>query len=436
MYLEKFLCYLLICSGFVGAALIPIKLGAFTLFPFRVFLLALWTLFVMRVLIQGKVTVLVGAVKSYLLFLGLWLVYAVTSLAWAASKADSARHIVFLSMGVSVIFFTTYYLRTPRDLERLYWIWGIVFFALICLGFWEHLTGQHLPVSRYSEEQLAFYAPYIVARVKNIPTGVFHNPNDYATFLALGFPFGLGLIRYGHKKWLRLIAVVAALVSFYLIVVTSSRANMLAILLEITFLVLFLTNLGQKVRLVLGSALAAGVILTLLPGPTQWVFQSITEELGSILVQAQMGVESVGIRLNLVRNGLDFVYRTAGFGVGAGNAEYWMENEARYYTAGILNPHNWWLEILINYGVFIFLGYVYMYIGLIRLLWRLWHRAQSRAGKMIAEALLLGLIGFAVASASSSSVMALHSHWLFFAFIFAYISRIREDCSARSRNPK
>jgi len=88
----------------------------------------------------------------------------------------------------------------------------------------------------------------------------------------------------------------------------------------------------------------------------------------------------------------------------------------------ILNPHNWWLEILINYGILIFFGYVAMYLRVLSQLWRAWHMSKSRSEKMITEALLIAIIGFPIASTSPSSIMAFHPQWLLFAFVFAFIS--------------
>ena len=421
-HLERFLCYATICSGFVGVAVFPIDLGILTIFPFRILLVSLWILFVTKALTRGKLKVPVARIKSYTLFLGLWMAYAVISLAWAISKEDAIRHMVFLFMGISVIFFAVYYLRTREDLQKLYWIWVGVSFFLVLLGLWEHLTGQHLPVSGYSEERLASLAPYVAAQVRRVPTGVFWNPNDYATFLALSFPFFSGYIRYSSKMWIRLAAIGAALATFYLILLTGSRANLLAVVLEVVFLVLFMTKLTQKVKVMLSGALALGVAFALSPGPIQAIVQKVSEQLISIPTEIKAGTASAAIRLNLVRNGFYFLYRTAGFGVGAGNAEYWMAKFSHYDTAGILNPHNWWLEILINYGLPVFFGYVAMYIGLLRRLWRHWRTSNDNAERMITEALLVGLVGFALASVSSSSIMAFHPQWLFFAFIFAFVS--------------
>jgi len=411
--IEWVFCYLVFITGFFGVALFPINLGPFTLFPFRLFLLALWILFVMRALLQRKVVLPIGKVMPYIVFLGFWVAYAVISLGWAASKVDAIRHLIFLFMGASTIFFAAFYFRNVRDLDRLYWIWFAVFCGMILLGFWEHLTGHHLPVSGFYGETRA--------RFMFRPTGVFHNANDYATFLALSIPFALGVIRYARRGRARLIGVGSALAGFYLIVVTGSRANILAVLLETAFLALFLTNLTQKTKVAVAATTCLAVALLLLPGPVHEFFSEVAGQLRSIPVQMELGTGSMAVRANLARNGLVFLYSTAGFGVGAGNAEYWMANFTRYDTAGILNPHNWWLEILINYGVLVFAGYLLFYLGLIRGLWRAWSRTPPTQG-MICETLLLSLVGFALATVSPSSIMAFTPQWLLLALAVAFLN--------------
>lgn len=416
--IEKLLCYLVFFTGFFGAAFFSLDLGPFTLFPFRIFLILLLILFLLRAYVHKEIKTPVAGVGRPLLFLAFWLAYATIGLPWTLSTGDALRHLGFLLMGVLVVFFAVYYFRTGRDLKTIYTMWLLVLCALVLLGFWEHLTGQHLPVS-------GFYGTTRVIH-KFWPTGVFKNPNDYATFLALSIPFALALARYASNGWLRLSALGLALAAFYLVVQTSSRANLLAVMLESAFLFLFLLGVKTKVKIVLFSV--AGVLLTMgfAPGFIENFGRAISEQLHTLIVQAELGVESVGVRLNLLRNGLDFVYQTAGIGVGAGNAEYWMANYALRPTARILNPHNWWLEILINYGVFVFFGYVAMFWGLLRRLWKLRRWTNNRTEKMVVEALLLGLVGFTAASISSSSIMALHPHWLFFAFVFACVHVMSE----------
>ena len=102
-----------------------------------------------------------------------------------------------------------------------------------------------------------------------------------------------------------------------------------------------------------------------------------------------------------------------------------MANFAHYNTAGILNPHNWWLEILINYGIFVFIGYVIFYMGIIKKLWKIYRKKQTIEEKMICETLLVSLVGFFFASISSSSIMAFKPQWLLFAFALSFLNYFR-----------
>lgn len=415
--IERFFCYLVFFTGFFGVALFPIDVGAFMLFPYRIFLLFLWFMFGLHLLIKGKIDFSQSQIKWYLVFLCFWIGYAALSLSWAISKEAAVRNIIFLFMGFSVILFSTYYFRRKKDLQILYNLWLAVFGILILIGFWEHLTGYHFPVSGYYNEMWT----YIMFR----PTGVFHNPNDYGTFLALSIPFGFGIVRYGREKYLCLFGLCGILGAFYLIVATGSRANIIAVLFELIFIFIFILNLKRKLKLVITVGFCVILLFMFLPNPVQEFFSQTTVELNSVLSQIKLMAGSMGIRMNLVRNGLLFLYSTVGFGVGAGNAEYYMDHFARYNTAGILNPHNWWLEILINYGILVFVGYVIFYIELISNLWKAYHKKQIREEKIICEALLVSLVGFFFASISSSSIMAFKPQWLLFAFALTYLNYFR-----------
>jgi teichuronic acid biosynthesis protein TuaE len=117
--------------------------------------------------------------------------------------------------------------------------------------------------------------------------------------------------------------------------------------------------------------------------------------------------------------------KSLGFGVGAGNAEYYMAHYAVYDTRGILNVHNWWVEILVDYGVFIFIGYIILYYKLFVSFFKLYFRLDNGFGRAACETVLLGLAGFLFASISSSSIITLRFHWLFFAFALALLNYFR-----------
>jgi len=215
--LQKGLLYLALIAGFIGSAFLAIPVGPIHIFPYRVLLPLLWLIFAMGILLQGRVDLSHIKVKRYLQFLALWLLYAGLSLAWALSKTDAIRDIIFLFMAVSVIFFVVYYFSNGKDLKRSYYLWLAVLGALLFVGFWEHLTGQHLSVSGFYGETRA--------RFMFIPTGVFRNPNDFATYLALSIPFVFALIRYRRSIFARGVGLVVLGASVYLIIVRSKPSS-------------------------------------------------------------------------------------------------------------------------------------------------------------------------------------------------------------------
>lgn len=411
---QKGLLYLTIVAGFIGSAFLAIPIGPIHIFPYRILLPLLWFIFATGVLLQGRINISHIKVKPYLQFLALWLVYAVLSLAWAASKADAIRDIIFLFMAVSVIFFVVYYFSNAKDIKRFYYLWLAVLGGLLLVGIWEHLTGQHLSVSGFYGETRA--------RFMFMPTAVFHNSNDFATYLALSIPFLFALIRYRRSILTRSVGLVGLFASLYLLLETSSRANYLAVVLEFAFLFTFLFKLKAKLRAtILGGLLILALVIAL-PGPMESITGTISEQMESITSPWSLTYGSTGVRINLIKNSLVFLGRTAGFGVGAGNAEYWMANFRVYDTRGILNPHNWWDEVLVDYGIFIFAGYILFYLGLIVGLYRIHRHLGNRTEKMICEALLAALVGFFLASISSSSIMAFKPQWFLFAFALAFLN--------------
>ncbi len=412
--IERFLFHLVFITGFLGSALLPIYLGEFTLFPFRVFLTALWFLFTLHTLVDNgefKVRIFSRTVRWSLIFLGLWLTYAFLSLGWAVSKIDVIRTWIFLFFGISLIVFTIHYTQNEKDFQLLYAFWLIMHLLLCVQGLYEHATGLHLPSSKLFEDPRVW--------LLQIPTSVFHNPNDFATFLSISAPFAISLYRYGRGLASKITGGIIVTSSFYLIVVTGSRANILAFLIGLFFILIFLTNISGKFKSVI-SIIFIGLLLSQILG--QEFFPKINEELGSLVITSNLDYGSVAVRKNLIKNSLVFLYNTLGFGVGSGNAEYWMEHFQVFATYGITNPHNWWVEILVNYGILVFIGYIIMYFSIMKDLWEIHRKTNARIIKMTSEALLVSCIIFSLAIVSSSSIMTFRPQWYLFALALAFLN--------------
>jgi len=396
--IEQTLCYIVIITGFFGAALLPIDIGPFKLFPYRIFFILLLPLFFIRILFREKLSLFNSGIKWYLIFLIFWLGYSFISLTWAISKTDAIKDIVFLFMGITLIFFICLYIRNKKDFMNIYYLSFVAFVCLICIGFWEVITGNHLSSSMFYS-----YPPL------TIPTGTFHNQNDYATFLALYIPFSIGLIYYSRKLVLKIISVLSIVASVYLIILTNCISGLLAVILEVlVFIVLYMIKKKKVYWLAILIPAVCAVFV--------WQYPLIYEYI--------LQMASVDERVNLIRNGFYFLYSTFGFGVGAGNIEYWMANFPKY-DVKVLNIHSWWAEILAEYGVFVFAGYLLFYLGIIYRIIRVYFSTTSYFEKLFCTTLILSLCGFFIACNGPSSFLNITAQWYIFGIALAFMKHIR-----------
>lgn len=412
--IEKSIFYLVFITAFFGAAFFTIDLGSFTLFPYRIFLLFLLIVFSLKTIFNGKIIFYQKYIVRYLFLLFFWLGYSIISLAWSISEGDAIKNILFLSMGILLIYFSTYYIKNKVELKRLFVLWMICFGILIVIGFWEHLTGNHFSTS-------AFYKKENILPIFK-STGVFYNTNDYATFLSLSIPFALAIFHHYKQILYKLVGISFILSASYLIIETRSRANIIAVLLEIIFIFLFLKDINKKLKTIVIISVLIPLMFVFFGSSISPLYERVVKEITSIRNETNLMAGSMGIRINLFKNGIHFLCLTGGLGVGAGNVDKYMENSYLYNTAGILNLHNWWLEILVNYGILIFFGYILFYIGIMFNLWKIFKKNLSKIEKVICEALLVALIGFSVASMSPSSILTFKPQWLLFAFALSFIN--------------
>ena len=411
----KILTIALYPAGILGMSLGAYDVGPFHIFPYRILIPLIWVLFIFLIF-RNRADLNLGStkVKIFGLFLLVWLVYALLSISWAIDKYSAIRHVIFLFLSFSVISFSVIFIRTVDDLYLVLILWTGVLGLTLLVGMIETLFGYHLPVSRFYQTQKAFYL--------YTPTGVFYNPNNFATFLSLSAPILLSFLLFSKKPLSRLGFLLSFFGLLYIVIATRSLAAYLAIFLVVTyFLVLAFTNRRNRREVIF---FIGGFVLLLLVFNHNIVeqFSSVISSFQSLSDQIVNPTRSVGIRVNLIRNGFDFLLSTWGFGVGAGNFEAWIQTRAQFPPGNMVNAHNWFLEVLANYGIFIFLGYLLFYFGLIykivSVLKKHWNDSKM---KVMGVAILGALIGFSFASIGPSSMIAFRPQWLMFALGLAYV---------------
>jgi teichuronic acid biosynthesis protein TuaE len=423
--LFEMLFWLSMITAFTGTAFLTFPLGPFHIFPFRVSILLLW-FFWLLICVKNRSFPRIK-VTYFFAFLFLWLLYAVLSIIWSADKISSVKHVIFLFLNVSVIFFIVYYLKQFNRLQKFLKLWVIVYVLILPIGFWEVFTGNHLSNSGLlnTDEGYDFY--------RFAPTTLFANQNDYATLIALTMPMFYTSIRHCNLFYWRIFYFLVCILSILMLMFTTSRANYLGVLLAFLFWYLFMLDRKEKVRVLLTTFSVVALIVILISEKNTEFLKMIWDDFSTI-ISAQNNDSGLDVRSNLIKNGIKFSINSFGFGVGAGNVEFYMENKPIYFVGNITNVHNWWIELLANYGIWIFTSYFIYYLALIILLFKAYYILENSKEKAVCESLICGLISFSISSFSSSSVMSFLPHWMFFGVSLAFVNYILvQNISGKSK---
>ena len=292
----KTLFWLTIITSFVGPAFLTIPIGSYHIFLFRLFLPLILFLILSQVLLnKGILKISFKKIKFYLLFLVIWGVYAILTIIWASSKIMALRQIYFLFTGFIIIFLIILYIKKQKDFTNFHKLWIFITIGLLGIGLWEVITGNHLIFSAYSKTSI--FHPY-----RFLPSAVFYNTNDFATFLGLTFPFILSWLHYKKGLKNKFLGIGIISVSFYLLVATESRANLLALILELSFLFFFLLNIKRKIKLITVVAIFFIILSLLVPNMINKINNDIYSQINSLGSKYETTIGSDAMRINLIRN--------------------------------------------------------------------------------------------------------------------------------------
>lgn len=410
--LHKNFLYLAIITSFTGILWFTFSIGPFHMFPYRVVMLVLWMLLFIK---NGSIDISNIRVKTSFQFLVIWLVYGILSIVWAASKIDTVKHIIFLFLDISLIFFIVKLTTDVNELMKLFYIWIGIYIVLIPIGFWEVITGDHLKTSGLNlvDEGYEHY--------KFSPTTLFANQNDYATLIALTIPMFYTSIRYLQNGFSRFFYLICLVLSIVMLMFTSSRANYIGVVIGFAFWFFFILKTKGRMNVIIASLSIVALLLINISDEEIKFLANVWDDF-NVLMNLQDEDAGVDIRSNLIKNGLWFALNSGGFGIGAGNIEYYMANFPKYDVGDTTNVHNWWIELLTNYGVVIFIGYLIFYVSIIWRLWKYIYKVTDYRDKIIVESLLCGFISFSISSISSSSLMSFNPQWIFFGLALAFIN--------------
>ncbi len=341
----------------------------------------------------------------------------------------ASKHLTFLLVTVFLSIGTLLAANSARTMRTLLLILLMAFLMAIVIGLFEIGRDFPLPISGLIGR---------LARVQRASTSFFHNQNDFATYIALWLPFLLAVAFFARRLWIVSVAVICALLSVVCLLYTGSRTNLLAFALMIPSLLLVIRfTRGTKIKswqIVLGVIILFGIALGTylgirgslpilsLPkiGVQHWRFDTLGGE-----IAARTG--SGGNRLRLIMNGFVALRNSWLLGVGPGNAEYHLQGMPG--TEMVYNLHNWWMEVLVNGGIFIFAGYLFFYAALLYNLFRVAVKAKDEILSYAAASLFAALVGYVFGALSPSSAIHFTPMWIHFGLGLAVINLHRKRAS-------
>jgi len=355
------------------------------------------------------------------------------SIAWSINRVYTFRYLFYIICGISIVLTIIYYARDVEKQKKLFKALSYVFIIEIIICLLEIMGIIRLPVSPFSPYSIYFGREMkntyldldqaIRAQIISSPTGFSWNPNNLATTMVILLPFFL----FFKNKFVKYIAFLSLMI---IIVMSGSRGNFIASLFGI-FLYLFIYSKKRAVKSVLFLILLLPIIIP----ATMLVIESLKQSenirisdmvysydvLKRYIIKDEESEDSIGVRHQLIRNGLNALKNSYGLGVGGGGSQVVQENIGG--VAGhISSMHNFWVEMLVDSGIIFTTIFVSWYIGIILILYKIYVRTDQHYLKYFASSTSLSMICFSVGVISASSVIYLLPMWLMFGFAIATIN--------------
>lgn len=410
---------ILVMAVFLGSKLLAIPTPVAQMTIYRLLAIGVPVILTYQVAIKKKNLVITPngdgtrALFGYLL----WWLYALLSVIWVINIVGWFQAMFLMSLGLFVMMALYFWVTTERQWQTLiYGVW-IMICTQVLWGYQEILTGKYLFADL---TKLDKYRTFDKIPSTRMPITYFANQNDYATLLLAFLAISTICYHRTNSFWLKMMTILFGGAASYLIYRSDSRMALLVLVMMLVMYTLFQFkfNLKRKHWLILltsGLLLVAGVL---------FIKPSLFEKISEMLLSAQNYILSGdGARINLWKNGLLFLAETYGLGVGAGNIESWMALVPYYPTNGLVNIHNWWIEILVGYGIVSFIIYIAVYIILVRRLW-IMSKTSNQLQRQTALGLLTFMVTFIFSSITSASNMLIEWHWIIFALIISYVNII------------
>jgi teichuronic acid biosynthesis protein TuaE len=396
--------FLLFGASFLDSDLLFIGIGSIRLTLFRFSFLVLLVLVVGAVLSKDLQHPVISQKENRysIYFFIFWLFYSLVTFFWSQDLQRWIKITSYLGIGVVFLVVGNIYIIRKKHIHTFLYIMVSMVIVHNIIGWYEVAAKRHLFIdpSRFS------------GRV--FPVSFLNHPNDFALLAAFGSVISLVCYKISHRRTAKVVYLITAVSSGLIVFTTGSRAVILGLLLGLLFFAwIQFRKLTPFFKLVFVSlAISLGLYILFFSPFAQNFYQRY------FAFSLQRNSESN--RISLIFNGFHFLADTFGFGIGSGNVELWMEEYPVYSTRGIVNMHNWWMEILTAYGVIVFVFYLLVYSTVFISFWKKYYHAEDEDERVLSLGFMTCMVIFIIGSISSSSNFVREWVWIFWDIAIIY----------------
>ena len=298
--------------------------------------------------------------KSWIYFLSVWILYG-TLLLFISPYRNLHGGIIELISIFSGFICLAVLLLTIRDVHDLNQIINIVQFIFIILVIWggiECITGIHLPMSYFNDDSINNLLN------PKLATGIFYSENDFSAFLTCLLPVMF------YRRKLSILTIFTMIGVVYIDYINDANICLLALLAAIGYYLIFIHQYVKKGRRTFITIfVSAGFILCFLISKNLKSLAKFSPLLNTIYVQYSNFNVSQGSmydRLIIYADSVKASIQTFFLGVGpASFSNYFYKHPS---SSGLVNPHNLYLEILLEYGIVIAVIFVWKIVSMIKII--------------------------------------------------------------------
>lgn len=397
-----------------------------------------FTLFVYIILLIFKEKYyinLLNGIKNnkYIRFLTIFVIYLLVSIVWTYDKKvaimSSINYIIMICLLLMIVVEN----KSKDRLKETFKFLEYVYIGILVLGFVQILGFKYGLKNSYDVVPNIYEKlPYLI----RVPQVFFYNPNNYGVVVSLAMIFILVAYSFSKTKKQKIYYLTLFICSQLNLIFSKCRTAWIVLVGFVIFAIIL--SIVYKNKNLRKSSIQIFIImsviffiLSLVPNMTYYYDKfnatPILRKLNIVNIHkpaipnneiASFGEKgSINVRYTLmidVINGVIKEKHLLGFGVG--NTPVYIQRVGNTY--GIFSIHSFWFEILGDFGIFIFLYFIYICINILRDLFI----GLKNKGNNLNKYSLIGIlcsVSIAGLIFAPSSVVAFTPFWICLALIYS-----------------